>query len=307
VTLTVPRRIAVLGFGLIGGSIAGALSLRSVAGEAGRALFVTAWSPSGRGPREAFANGVVDRAAENVGDALDGAELVVLAAPPLATVELIERLATDLRGSLGRATIVTDVTSTKVAVMAAATRARIRFVGGHPMAGLERTGYRAADASLFVERPWVVVPPVAPDPDAVAVVDWLARSCGAHPVHLGAAEHDAAAAAISHLPLVAAAALVEAIAGGRESAPDPAWPLAQTLAAGGWASMTRLARGDARMGAGIAASNASELAADLRRYRGVLDAWIAALESPAGPDPDVLEARLRSARDRLTASDTGSE
>jgi prephenate dehydrogenase len=307
VTLPVPGRIAILGFGLIGGSIARALSRRPVTGETGGVPRVTAWSPSGRGPRAALADGVVDRAAEDIAGALDDAQLVVLAAPPLETIELIERLAADLRGSLGPTAIVTDVTSTKAVAMAAAVRAGIRFVGGHPMAGLERTGYQAADADLFLERPWVVVPPGIPDPEAVAVVDWLARSCGARPVHLGAAEHDAAVSAISHLPLVAAAALVEAIAGGPESTPDPAWRLAQTLAAGGWASMTRLARGDARMGAGIAASNASELAADLRRYRGVLDAWIAELESPAGPDPDALAARLRSARDRLAASETGWE
>jgi prephenate dehydrogenase len=111
-------------------------------------------------------------------------------------------------------------------------------------------------------------------------------------------DHDAAVAAISHLPLLAAAALVEAVAGSPGD-PRPDWPAAMSLAATGWRDATRLARGDAAMGAGIAATNAAVLARRARDLRSVLDGWIADLERDGGPDPTRLEARLRAARDVL--------
>ena len=108
-------------------------------------------------------------------------------------------------------------------------------------------------------------------------------------------EHDALVAAISHMPLVLSAALVEAVAG-PVGDPRPDWPAAEALAAGGWASMTRLARGDVEMGAGIAATNAAEIAARLRDVRAVIDGWLADLDGEGGPDTDAIRQRLASAR-----------
>ena len=300
-----PKRIAILGFGLIGGSVARALAeARSSLPTGSGHPSVVAWSPTGRGARQGLADGVIDAAEPTMLEALDGAELVILSAPPLETIDLIAQIGDEDRGRMTAGAVITDVASTKGAVMAAAARAGVRFVGGHPMAGVEATGYEAARADLFVDRPWVIVPPVPSDPEAVAVVRWLVATCRARSMELGAADHDAAVAAISHLPLVLSAALVEAVAGSAEgSDPDPAWPLAAELAAGGWASMTRLARGDARMGAGIAATNAAALAGNLRRYRTVLDDWISALERKGGVDAEALEARFRAARARLLGRD----
>jgi arogenate dehydrogenase (NADP+) len=115
---------------------------------------------------------------------------------------------------------------------------------------------------------------------------------------MAAQVHDEAVAAISHLPLLADAALVEAVAG-TPDAPRPDWPTAAALAATGWRDTTRLARGDVAMGAGIAATNAQALARRARDLRAVLDGWIAELERDDGPDPARLEARLRAAREVL--------
>ena len=174
------------------------------------------------------------------------------------------------------------------------------------MAGREASGYGAADPSLFVGRPWVVVGSEPPDGAAESRVSDLVTACGARVVRLGAAEHDAAVAAISHLPLVVAAALVEAVA----SRPD--WPVARDLAAGGWASMTRLAGGDVEMGTGILATNGPAVARRLRDLRDVLDSWLADLDGEApdpdgrAPDPDRLRERLASARKRLESDDAAS-
>jgi prephenate dehydrogenase len=115
-----------------------------------------------------------------------------------------------------------------------------------------------------------------------------------------AAAHDEAVAAISHLPLVVAAALVEAVVGAGSTERED-WPTAAGLAAGGWRDMTRLARGDVAMGAGIVATNGPAIAARVRDMIAVLETWLAELERSGGPDEDEVAARLRTARDRLAA------
>jgi prephenate dehydrogenase len=115
---------------------------------------------------------------------------------------------------------------------------------------------------------------------------------------MGAADHDAAVAAISHLPLVLSAALVEAVAG-RPDRPRVDWAQAAQLAAGGWEGMTRLARGDVDMGTGIATTNAPAIARRLRDLRAVIDEWLADLERPDGPDRAGVRDRLTAARSML--------
>lgn len=285
-------RLAFLGLGLIGGSIARAVR-RDTGGV--EVPWISAWTPDGNGPAAAAAAGVIDRAATSPEAALDGADLVVLAAPPLACVALLGRLGGDLRAYLGEGVTVTDVASTKAAISLAARTAGVRFVGGHPMAGRETTGFGAADEALFQGRPWVVTEPVLGGSDE-AVRD-LARRCGASVVGLDAATHDRLVAAISHLPLLTSVALVEAVAGAGDPPGD--WPAAAELAATGWRDTTRLARGDATMGAEIVATNAGEIAARLRSYRDRIDEWLALLEAPGGVDATVLRDRLAAARARL--------
>ena len=302
-------RIAMLGLGLIGGSIVRALRDQSDADaeddDSGGAAHITAWSPSNRGPAAALADGTVDAAPRPLADAVLGAELIVLAAPPLDCIWLLEELVGPVRYAVGADATITDVASTKAAIVARANERHARFVGGHPMAGRETSGYDAGSAELFVDRPWVIVPATAATPADIGRVEWLARAVGARPIHMGAAEHDRAVAGISHLPLVLAAALVEAIAGSAD-APAAGWADARLLAASGWRDMTRLARGDVDMGAGIAASNAAELAARIKQVRDVLDGWLADLDPAAGgPDTRALERRLASARAVLEGTPPG--
>jgi prephenate dehydrogenase len=284
-------RLAFLGLGLIGGSVA-----RAVRAAANVEAELVAWTPRGDGPAEAVEAGVIDRAEHSLEVTVRGADLVVLAAPPRACIDLLAELGSlDLARSAPGVTI-TDVASTKAAIERAAVAARIPFVGGHPMAGLERTGFGAADPGLFAGRPWIVTDPVRGGD--VEAVRRLAGWCGARVVRMAAAEHDELVAGVSHLPLIASVALVEAIAGTAATPPSD-WPAARVLAAGGWRDATRLARGDATMGADIAATNAVALAARLRAYRERIDAWIAALEAPGGPDAEGMRSALHAARERL--------
>jgi prephenate dehydrogenase len=281
--------VAFLGLGLIGGSVARAAS------RAGVASRLTAWTPSGNGPRDAATDGI--EASPSAADAIRGADLIVLAAPPLACLDLLDALAGPLRAALAPNAVITDVASTKGVIVTTARNHGLRFVGGHPMAGLEATGYAAADENLFRDRPWIIVPPEPADTDAEARVAALATACGARPVRMAADEHDSAVAAISHLPLVLSAALVEAMTGTAD------WPIAAPLAAGGWTSMTRLARGDAAMGAGIVATNGPAIAGRLRDLQVVLGSWLDMIEGGAGDDADAVAIERRFTGARQAASE----
>lgn len=293
-------RIALLGLGLIGGSVARALRARS-RGDAPETWSIAAWTPSGRGPARALDEGVIDTAAASPEAAIEGADLVVLAGPAPDCLAQLDELAGPWRRFLAPDAVITDVASTKEAIALRATALGLRFVGGHPMAGRETSGYGASSSDLFVGRPWVVVPTSEADVAAVERVERLVGACGAHPVRLGAAAHDRAVAGISHLPLVVAAALVEAVAGNGSAGPSEDWATAASLAATGWGDTTRLARGDVTMGAGIIATNAPAIADRVRELVAALDAWLAELERPGGPDAGEIADRLRTARERLEA------
>lgn len=291
-------RIAFLGFGLIAGSIARAVR----ASPDRQAWRMAAWSPTGEGPAQARADGTIDEAATTAAEALGGAELVVLAAPVPACLAVMDALAAGLGVALPGTAVITDVASTKAALVRRANELGLRYVGGHPMAGLESAGYRAARADLFVDRPWVVVPGSSAVGSDVERVEALIGACGARAVRMDAEAHDRAVAGISHLPLLLAAALVEAVAGAAGDEARTEWAAASQLAAGGWRDMTRLARGDPAMGAGMAVSNAAALADRLRDLRAILERWQSELEQPGGPDGAAIQERLRAARARLDAS-----
>ena len=290
--------VAFIGFGLIAGSIARAVR----AGPTTASWTMAAWSPSGEGPAQAAADGVIDRAVATPIDVLADADLVVLAGPPTACLEAMGQLDGPWRGVLPPGAVITDVASTKAPLLARAEAAGLRYVGGHPMAGLDTSGYAASRADLFVGRPWVLVPGGVAGPGDVARVGSLVAACGARVIELDAVEHDRAVAGISHLPLVLAAALVEAVAGD-ESGPRPDWPTAAGLAAGGWRDMTRLARGEPAMGAGIAVTNPAAIADRLRDLIAVLERWCLELERTAGPDERLIRERLVAAKARLEETD----
>jgi len=290
-----PRRIAFLGFGLIGGSIA--LALR----ERGCTSTLVAWTPEGRGPSAGLAAGSLDEAAASPADAIRDADLIVLASTVQWVLQALRDLAGPLRTSIAAGATITDVASTKSRIVEAGDAGSLAFVGGHPMAGRETSGFEAATADLFIGRPWVMAPARGGREADVARVEWLARAVGATPVRMAPGDHDRIVAAISHVPLVVAAALVEAVAGtSADDAPDGSrgWIEARTLAASGWAGMTRLASGDPDMGAGILATNAAEVVGRLRDLQRVLDSWIDDLERRPG-DGNHLRDRLAAARARL--------
>jgi prephenate dehydrogenase len=148
--------------------------------------------------------------------------------------------------------VITDVSSVKRPIVAAARRLRLaRFVGGHPMAGRERSGFAASSADLFRGAPWILTPSA---PAARRVVARLARAAGARPVVLPEAAHDRAMAHLSHLPQVVAWALAAAARGDRVTA------RLLRLAGPGFRDMTRLAASPRALWREVLGQNADEIA-----------------------------------------------
>jgi prephenate dehydrogenase len=215
--------VCVLGLGLIGGSI-----MRATA-AAGRQVF--GYNRSVEGAQGARTDGF--DATTDLTNALTRAAnsdaLIVLAVPMPALPGMlahIRELAPDCP--------LTDVTSVKGAVLEAVSAAGLqkRFVGGHPMTGTERSGWVAGQAGLFIRTPWVISVDDNVDPTVWSMVMTLALDCGALVVPAKSGEHDAAAAAISHLPHLLAEALAVTAA---------EVPLAFALAAGSFRDGTRVA------------------------------------------------------------------
>ncbi|WP_028660801.1 prephenate dehydrogenase [Nocardioides insulae] len=197
----------------------------------------------------------------------DDPQLVVVCVPPALLGDVI---ANALAASDA---VVTDVGSVKSAPLAALGEdvATGRYVGGHPMAGSERSGPLAASASLFDGRPWAVTPGAFARPEAIELVEELAVLCGGVPVRMTPEEHDSAVARISHVPHLMAALMAARLAHA------PTDHLA--LSGQGVRDVTRVAAGDPALYGQIVAGNAPAVVALLGEVREQLDVLIEAVGS----------------------------
>ncbi|MBI3891129.1 MAG: prephenate dehydrogenase/arogenate dehydrogenase family protein [Candidatus Wallbacteria bacterium] len=257
-------KITILGMGLIGTSIA--LALRR--GKMGDVRLV-GHDKEPTASATAAKRGAIDTVEYNIGKAVEGADMVIVATPVKAIKEILEQIAPQLADDC----IVTDTGSTKQQVLKWAADIlprRVHFVGGHPMAGKEQSGPEAAGATLFDNAIWCIIPGRAA-PWAVQAVVTMIEQTGAKPFFIDAGEHDSFVAAVSHLPLTLSSVLVSA------TTKSPAWHEMARLAAGGYRDVSRLASGDPEMNRDILLTNASEIAgwvdraiADLVQLRGYL-------------------------------------
>jgi prephenate dehydrogenase len=246
-------RTAVVGLGLIGGSL-----LRALA-AAGHQVIGYDADPATR--EAARAEGF--QITGSVGEALDGSELAALAVPLPVLPQVIPQLA-------GTDQLVTDVTSVKGPVRDLMKAHGVRrFVGGHPMAGKETSGFAASEKDLFAGCAWVL----ALEPHETELADWLTLArlftgMGARVVPATAAEHDTAAAQISHVPHLFAAALAAQIHQN---------PLAGALGAGSFRDGTRVAATRPELTAAMCGGNRSAVQRELRRLIGDLEGMSEAL------------------------------
>ncbi len=285
-------RLAILGVGLIGGSLARALRaagyVREIAGY-GRSL----------GNLElAVEQGVIDRAAIGVAEAVHGADMVVLAVPVGSMAELLKAL----DGVTAPHAVVTDVGSVKQSVVDAARMALAerypQFVPGHPLAGNEQSGVSASDARLFHGRRVILTPEPETSPVATKRVEAMWQATGAQVVMMPAEAHDRLLAASSHLPHVLAYALVDLLI--RQDDHHAIFE----CAAGGFRDFTRIAASDPVMWRDICLANDKAIVSWLQRYREKLGEMIAAIERGDGQWLFEAFARAKHARQKYVRRET---
>ena len=253
------QRVAIIGLGLIGGSLGLALHKAKAAQQ-------VVGHDMGKGVSDrARKIGAIDAAYNTLADTVRGADLIIFATPVGAMRALLQNSAPYLTPGA----VVTDVASTKVQVISWAEEflpSTVSFVGGHPMAGKEVSGVEAGDADLFKNRIYCLTPTPRTKPSAVEKVSILVESIGARIRFLEPAEHDGQVAGVSHLPFLASIALVNTVA------EDGAWEDASLLASTGFRDVSRLAAGNPVMYRDICLTNSAAVV----RW---MDAYISSLQA----------------------------
>ncbi|WOV91246.1 MAG: prephenate dehydrogenase/arogenate dehydrogenase family protein [Candidatus Zeuxoniibacter abyssi] len=267
--------IGVIGLGLIGASFAQAAQHKGAR--------VVGSDLSDKTLKAALAAGSIDTALP-VDEIADHASFLIIAVPVIS----IEKVLSSLSGKIKPDSVVVDVGSCKRKVVAATGKLpdeeRRRFVPSHPIAGIERSGFEAASAELFVNR-WTVLCPARADADAVSQAHEAWRFVGAKTVEMTPEEHDSTFGLISHLPHLLSYALVEMI----EKRGDDGL----RYAAGGFRDFTRIAGSHPDMWRDIFLSNADEVLAALSDYQKTLYSFVQIIKEKDG---ELLHQKLSAAR-----------
>ena len=279
-------RVAIIGLGLIGGSIGLALKRADLDNlEIGG--HDAEYGVNGRARKL----GAIDKEARRPTEAAEGAALIIIATPILQVKAAFEAIAP----ALASGAVVTDTASTKRDVMSWAAEflpEDISFVGGHPIAGKEMSGINAAEASLFDGRAWAVIPSLNATESAIRTVENFITMIGAVPTLIDAEEHDSYLAAVSHLPLMLSTALFSL------TSRSQAWPELAPFAGTGFRDTTRLASSSPSMSHDISLTNRENLLHWLDRYMEEL-AGLRSIISSSDTQEELIErfATTQAARD----------
>ncbi|MBS4007726.1 MAG: prephenate dehydrogenase/arogenate dehydrogenase family protein [Clostridium sp.] len=274
------QRAALVGVGMLGGSLGRAMLERGLVDE------VIGIDQCHDVLAKALRLGAVSSTTVSLPEGVRGADLVILAAPVVAVLELLPKIAP----LLAPGALVSDVCSTKAAVLEQARAClpeSVTFLGGHPMAGSEKDGVEALDEQLFENAVYVLTHTVCNDASRQFVR--LLEQLGAIPVEMGAEQHDRVVANISHLPHLAASVLAEVVAANYKDREE-----ILKLAAGGFRDTTRVALGSPQLWRDICLTNRNELVLLLDDYLRELGA---VRELVAAGDENGLLAHFQRARD----------
>jgi 3-phosphoshikimate 1-carboxyvinyltransferase len=279
------QRLAIVGVGLLGGSVAKAVRSGGLARE-----IVGVGRDEGR-LGTALRDGALDRVTTDLEAGVRDADFVLLAVPVLAVEALLPRV----WWAAPDGATVTDVASTKAGIVRVAdqlaARRALAFVGSHPMAGSERSGYGVARAGLFRAATVVVTPTDRTEPRALKAVTEFWEAMGARVSALDALTHDQAVAAISHLPHLVACALVDGVTRFE--------PTALELAARGFKDTTRIAASDPDVWTEIFLANRAALATSLDAFRRALAELERSVTGGSAAELRAALARIKAAREAM--------
>jgi prephenate dehydrogenase len=284
------HRLAIIGVGLIGGSLARALKRASACGR------VIGCARSVGGLEKAVNLGVIDEFHTEVAVAAAGADMIVIAVPLGATAAVFEQM----RDHLNDKAVITDVGSVKGTVVQAARRIlgphMFRFVPGHPVAGTEKSGVEASFAELFDGHRVILTPVADTEARAVQQVTKMWEQAGALVEVMEVAQHDKVLAATSHLPHVLAYSLVQTLARVEESEG------VFRFAAGGFADFTRIASSSPEMWHDIVFANQKAILTMVERFNQELAILVQAID--ANDSHKVMEVfnQAKAVRDEFSAN-----
>jgi len=280
------ERLAIIGVGLIGGSLARALRGADMVEE------VIGCGRSAENLELAFDLGVIDGCNRDPGVAVKDADMVLLAVPLGAMRPIFERI----KGALRTDAVVTDAGSVKGSVVAdaAAVFGTVPpwFVPGHPIAGTERSGVAASFPELYHNRRVILTPLPQTDPEATARVRTMWQAVGAEVSEMDVAHHDEVLAATSHLPHMLAFGLVDALARMQGTAEIFRY------AAGGFRDFTRIASSSPVMWRDICIANREALSAMLGRFGDEMADLAETIRRGDGDHLLEIFTRAKTARDR---------
>jgi prephenate dehydrogenase len=258
------QRLAIVGLGLMGGSLGLAARERAAVPR------VVGWDPDETARAAAIERGCIDEATGDLASAVAGADVVALCAPVSELPAVLAELA-----ELAPEATITDIGSTKAGVVAAVPAGlRTRFIGGHPICGMETRGAQNARAELFDGATWYLTPLADTEPARLRDLHRLLAALGATPVAIDAGVHDRLLAVTSHLPHVLANLLVVQAGEARIDGHDPL-----TAIGGSFRDMTRVAGANPRIWVDIFLDNREALAGTLREHQRALGEVLTALEA----------------------------
>lgn len=280
------KKLVIFGVGLIGGSVALALKKQA------HAPLCIGIGRNRTNLDQALALGVIDKIETNIASALTDADMVLIAAPLAQTKVILQNIQPHLNAN----TFITDAGSTKTDILAIAQEVlgpqANQFVGGHPIAGAEKSGASAALADLYVGKNVVLTPSPDTNTEAVKKVRQLWRACGANVIEMSAEKHDGIFATVSHLPHLLAFALVEDIAS-RDNAEE-----LFDFAASGFRDFTRIAGSSPEMWRDISFANKAALLEEITTYEQALSKLKQTLASEDSAKLQALFERASKARNQ---------
>ncbi len=284
-----PTKIAILGAGLLGGSLLAALRKKLPA------LHLRAWARREETVLEVTRQNLADIASTDLNLATDGAELVILCTPVDTMIDLAKKLNSS---NLASNCVVTDVGSVKAPLVTAIedilTAKNITFIGSHPMAGSEKSSLAGARPDLFEDAACIITPTLFTAEIALHHARWLWTLVGCRVLEMSPEEHDRKIANISHMPHLAAVAVALSALHN-----DPSTALCM---GNGFRDTTRIASGDPELWTGIISQNRTEALAALSELQAGLDRLIQVIEQS---DDNALHAILdqaKSLRDQAVKS-----
>lgn len=251
--------VCIIGLGLIGASLGLAIKKKLQ-----NDVYILGIDKSIDTTKYAIENSFVDSASNLIDENIKKADIVFLCTPVLQIVPMVERILPFLKTNA----ILTDVGSTKAFIWSKIQEVLpqdIDYVAGHPMTGSEQSGIEAANADLFRNKGYILIPETAKNPESVIQINNLLKVTGADITTMGIEEHDSVAAAISHVPHVVAAGLVNILGSSENDVENKL-----KLAGGGFKDTTRIASSNSDMWADICMSNADNIINDLEKLQNVI-------------------------------------